>query len=196
MRPTSMREVYDMDVQEFLALKSDQRGELIREALQCQGTDDLRRLAQEYGVDLTEEGAERLLQAIQGQVGELSDSELDAVTGGGGGKGRLCVRCFKWEVRMVSPEHCSNAATAGKSTTWMIGIPDGGVSGRRAKSSPCSIKALQVALLDLLAIDHLNQVRASLGTEMQAALICCAEPLIGQGNFVGSSWKRFFSVRG
>lgn len=89
----------------------DRRGEVVEKVLQCQTAEELLELAATYGVELTDSQAEKLLDAVQARARELSESELEAVTGGQE-KGDMCTNCFKFTL-VPSPKgegwfHCSN----------------------------------------------------------------------------------------
>lgn len=73
--------------------------DLIKEAMRCETVEELMKLAKDNDIELTEEEAVKLLGVINPKSGELSDSELDAVTGGqdkGGGICRSCGLWFEW----------------------------------------------------------------------------------------------------
>ncbi len=90
----------------FSDLIRDRRAQLVKEALHCREAGELLELARKYQLELSEEEARQLWQIIQGQIGELSDSELDAVTGGSqSDKADLCSVCWRFEVR---PRYPSN----------------------------------------------------------------------------------------
>ena len=57
--------------------------ELIEKAKEAKTPDELMSLAKENGVELTEESAASYFDRLNPKAGELSDSELDNVSGGG-----------------------------------------------------------------------------------------------------------------
>lgn len=59
--------------------------ELIEKAKQAQSPDELMAFARENGMELTAEEAQRYFRQLHPTVGELSDDELDDVSGGGCG---------------------------------------------------------------------------------------------------------------
>ena len=73
-----------MNLREFLAKFSDNQEEVLPKAVNCQSVADIMKLAEDHNVHLTEAEADELLDSIHHTVKELSDSELEAVTGGAG----------------------------------------------------------------------------------------------------------------
>ncbi|NLM41474.1 MAG: hypothetical protein GX199_04100 [Firmicutes bacterium] len=71
-----------MDLQEVMARLNGDRDELVRAALRCSSAGELSELAAERGLALPESEAEELLALLQLSAGELTEAELDAVTGG------------------------------------------------------------------------------------------------------------------
>ena len=59
--------------------------ELLAKAKEAKNPDELMSLAKENGVELTEESAKAYFNKLHPKTGELSDSELDNVSGGCGG---------------------------------------------------------------------------------------------------------------
>ena len=57
--------------------------ELIEKAKEAKTPDELMSLAKENGIELTEESAAAYFDRLNPKTGELSDSELDNVSGGG-----------------------------------------------------------------------------------------------------------------
>ena len=57
--------------------------ELIEKAKEAKTPDELMSLAKENGIELTEESAAAYFDRLNPKAGELSDSELDNVSGGG-----------------------------------------------------------------------------------------------------------------
>ena len=57
--------------------------ELIEKAKEAKNPDELMSLAKENGIELTEESAAAYFDRLNPKAGELSDSELDNVSGGG-----------------------------------------------------------------------------------------------------------------
>lgn len=63
--------------------KKFMRNEVIEKAKQAKTPDELMAFARETGMDLTAEEAQRYFRQLHPTVGELSDDELDDVSGGG-----------------------------------------------------------------------------------------------------------------
>lgn len=59
--------------------------ELVAKAKEAKTPEELMALAKEAGVDMTEESAALAFEQLSSKTGELSDSELDNVSGGCGG---------------------------------------------------------------------------------------------------------------
>ena len=59
--------------------------ELLAKAKEAKNPDELMSLAKENGIGLTEEETKAYFDRLHPQTGELSDSELDNVSGGCGG---------------------------------------------------------------------------------------------------------------
>ena len=59
--------------------------ELVAKAKEAKTPEELMALAKEAGVDMTEESAASLFEQLNSEASELSDSELDNVSGGCGG---------------------------------------------------------------------------------------------------------------
>ena len=59
--------------------------ELLAKAKEAKNPDELMSLAKENGIELTEESAKAYFNKLHPKTGELSDSELDNVSGGCGG---------------------------------------------------------------------------------------------------------------
>ncbi len=59
--------------------------ELIENAKKCSSVEELLAIAEKNGMKLTEEEAKAYFDRLHPQTGELSDSELDNVSGGCGG---------------------------------------------------------------------------------------------------------------
>ncbi len=87
---------------ELFAHTGEKREELLPAALQCTEPAELRELAAQHGIALNTEEAERLLGLIRDSIGELTDSELDAVTGGAL-TGTKCPRCWLLEAKRQGP---------------------------------------------------------------------------------------------
>lgn len=66
--------------------------ELIARAKQAKSAEELIALAEENGIALTEEKAREYFGRLNGS-GELSDNELDSVSGGGCDSFQCCPRC-------------------------------------------------------------------------------------------------------
>ena len=59
--------------------------ELVAKAKEAKTAEELMALAKEAGIDMTEESAALAFEQLNSKTGELSDSELDNVSGGCGG---------------------------------------------------------------------------------------------------------------
>ena len=59
--------------------------ELVARAKEAKTPEELMALAKENGIDMTEESAASLFEQLNSKTSELSDSELDNVSGGCGG---------------------------------------------------------------------------------------------------------------
>ena len=59
--------------------------ELVAKAKEAKTPEELMALAKENGIDMTEESAASLFEQLNSKTSELSDSELDNVSGGCGG---------------------------------------------------------------------------------------------------------------
>ena len=59
--------------------------ELVARAKEAKTPEELMALAKEAGIDMTEESAALAFEQLNSKTGELSDSELDNVSGGCGG---------------------------------------------------------------------------------------------------------------
>ena len=59
--------------------------ELVAKAKEAKTSEELMALAKEAGIDTTEESAALAFEQLNSKTGELSDSELDNVSGGCGG---------------------------------------------------------------------------------------------------------------
>ncbi len=59
--------------------------ELVAKAKEAKNPEELMALAKEAGIDMTEESAALAFEQLNSKTGELSDSELDNVSGGCGG---------------------------------------------------------------------------------------------------------------
>ena len=66
--------------------------ELVAKAKEAKTPEELMALAKENGVGLTEEEAKAYFDRLHPQTGELSDSELDNVSGGCGGGTKIAAR--------------------------------------------------------------------------------------------------------
>ncbi|MGI6159401.1 MAG: hypothetical protein ACOYER_06010 [Limnochordia bacterium] len=71
-----------MKIPELMAQLGENREEVLQQAVQCETVDELLQLAEGNSIKLTEQEADELLRILHPQLGELSDSELDGVTGG------------------------------------------------------------------------------------------------------------------
>lgn len=71
-----------MDVRELVLRLGDNREDVLKRASQCMTAEELRPLAEESNIELTEEETVQLLNLIHPDRQELSDTELDQVTGG------------------------------------------------------------------------------------------------------------------
>lgn len=93
--------------------------ELMNKAKQAASTEELLELAKSENIELTEEKAEKLFAELHAE-GELSDTELDAVAGGG---------CYARDGRMV--------ITVGYVCAEISGCPHCKNSSMRMDSSGC-----------------------------------------------------------
>ena len=77
--------------------------ELITKAKAAKSVAELLDIAKENGIELTEEDAKEYFAKLNPTKGELSDDELDDVSGGGCGesKPKYCPNCNS-ELRMIS----------------------------------------------------------------------------------------------
>ncbi|NLM40936.1 MAG: hypothetical protein GX199_01345 [Firmicutes bacterium] len=71
-----------METNDLIAQLGDNAKAVLQKALQCAKRDDLLKLAAEHGITLSERQVDELLSYSQPGVEPLSDSELDAITGG------------------------------------------------------------------------------------------------------------------
>lgn len=89
-----------MDMRDLLGRFGEQAGEAARQALGCGTLDDLLELAEEHDVELSaQEGEEVLAFLRRARSGELSASELDAVTGGEDKDSPECPYCRSSNVK-------------------------------------------------------------------------------------------------
>ena len=92
--------------------------ELLEKAKAAKSAEELRTIARENGVELTEEEAAAYFSQLH-QSGELSDEELDSVSGGGchAKDGRLVVTgmygCDEWACFRCGSKELYNALTSG-----------------------------------------------------------------------------------
>ena len=77
--------------------------EMIAKAREAKSVEELMALAKENGIELNEEDAKMYFEQLNAKKGELSDDELDDVSGGGCGesKTKYCPNCNS-ELRMIS----------------------------------------------------------------------------------------------
>ena len=77
--------------------------ELVNKARKAESVEELLALAKENGIELTNEQAKEYFAQLNPTKGELSDDELDDVSGGGCGesKTKYCPNCNS-ELRMIS----------------------------------------------------------------------------------------------
>ena len=77
--------------------------ELVNKARKAESVEELLALAKENGIELTDEQAKEYFAQLNPTKGELSDDELDDVSGGGCGesKTKYCPNCNS-ELRMIS----------------------------------------------------------------------------------------------
>ena len=77
--------------------------ELVNKARKAESVEELLALAKENGIELTNEQAKEYFAQLNPTKGELSDDELDDVSGGGCGesKTKYCPNCNS-ELRMMS----------------------------------------------------------------------------------------------
>ena len=76
--------------------------ELVNKARKAESVEELLALAKENGIELTNEQAKAFFAQLNPPKGELSDDELDNVSGGGCGESKVkyCPNCNS-ELRMV-----------------------------------------------------------------------------------------------
>ncbi|HPT82504.1 MAG TPA: hypothetical protein PLM25_01315 [Limnochordia bacterium] len=71
-----------MEIKELVDRLGERREAVLKAALQCKTAEELLELAQENGLELTAEQAEELLALLASHAAELSERDLEAVTGG------------------------------------------------------------------------------------------------------------------
>ena len=116
--------------------------EMIAKAKEAKSVEELIALANENGVELNEESAKAYFDRLHPKTGEVSDDELENVSGGGchNGDGRLVVttghRCELYQCRWCGATGFS---------TWEIKYSDAGHRCLEAGnlSFPCSCKHCQ-----------------------------------------------------
>ena len=84
-----------MKVRELIHRLGENVEEVLEKAVQCQTPGDLIQLAQDNNIALSQAEASEVLEIMHAKPGELSESELDTVTGGiaeSTGKS-FCPRC-------------------------------------------------------------------------------------------------------
>jgi hypothetical protein len=89
VKPT--REVQTLNVTELVAQLGETRAQVLLRALKCQTAEELVDLARENGLSVSQEEAGELFSLLAARRDELSDAELDAVTGGSGKSSRECL---------------------------------------------------------------------------------------------------------
>ncbi len=70
--------------------------EMYKKAKECKSVEEIMALARENGVELSEEQAKGFWEKLNPANGEISDDELDNISGGGCGGGeevKYCPRC-------------------------------------------------------------------------------------------------------
>ena len=79
--------------------------ELLTKAKAAKTAEEIMALAKENGMELTEESAKAYLDLLHPQTGELSDDELDNVSGGGCGTTyyEACITAMNGVARMTAP---------------------------------------------------------------------------------------------
>lgn len=80
--------------------------ELVEKAKAVKGVDELIKLGKENNIGLTEEDAKDIFDRLNPKLGELSDEELDNVSGGGCGRPSLgetypCVSCGSTKTKVI-----------------------------------------------------------------------------------------------
>lgn len=73
-------------------MENKSTAELIEKAKQAKSAEGLLALAKENGIELSEDKAKEYFERLNGS-GELSDNELDSVSGGGCDSFQCCPRC-------------------------------------------------------------------------------------------------------
>lgn len=72
-----------MDLQEIVKLLGDNTELALKQAMKCKTPEELIKLASEYKIELKEDEASKLFSSMNAQMKELTEDELDAVTGAG-----------------------------------------------------------------------------------------------------------------
>lgn len=87
----------EMSIQDLMARLGDKSDEGLQKAVQCGSTKELIDLFRKYGMELPEEAAAELMNALHLQEGGLPDRELEGITGGlqphPGSQPTQCPRC-------------------------------------------------------------------------------------------------------
>ena len=81
--------------------------EMLAKARTAKSAEELREMAKEDGFDLTEEKAKEVFQRITAN-GEMSDDELDAVSGGGCGSHNIASCGIQTEKGFISGYYCGD----------------------------------------------------------------------------------------
>ncbi len=85
--------------------------EQIEMAKQAKSAEELAELAKENGVDITEDEAREYYEQLN-KTGELSDDELDNVSGGCGGPEKKCPNCGGKDLKKFETYlHCNTCRT-------------------------------------------------------------------------------------
>ncbi len=114
--------------------------ELIEKAKNAKAPEELLTLAKEHGMKLTEEEAAAYFEQLNLKTGELSDDELDNVSGGG---------CYKGDRLVVTVGHvCRHWRCKKDSGKWLdrMGQPGCSVCGIGIACSNCRYLSYEKAL--------------------------------------------------
>ncbi|MCK9524367.1 MAG: hypothetical protein M0R49_00345 [Limnochordia bacterium] len=76
-----------MNMQELMGSLGQNREEVLKDAVQCATTEELMQLGRDNNITLSEQEAVEILDALHPASAELTENELDAVTGGAIGPG-------------------------------------------------------------------------------------------------------------
>ncbi|HOB41151.1 MAG: hypothetical protein WBI99_05635 [Limnochordia bacterium] len=106
-----------MVLQEVLARLKGDGDQVLKKALRCSSAEELLELAGEHGIELSEAEAAEVLSLLRFLAGELTEVELDVVTGGSGQTMKKCPECGSASATLVGEGHglelwrCNNCNT-------------------------------------------------------------------------------------